>query len=245
MSNPTLREAIDAVLHEFRSELHTSFPARVLAYDALAQTVDVRPALQREVPTDDPTQPWGYDRLPDLYAVPIMWPRAGGFAITFPIKPGDWVEVTCAEQCTHVWRDKGDAPSQVGLNDPHGLNGTVAKPGYFPDKLRLTDVDEANLVLRSEDNSVRITITGSQVILGPAPDDTGAKFVALANVVDAWMAEIRGAFNGHVHASAAVGTPTGGPLEPVPVPPPIPPELPGAVSIDDLGSTAASMVKAK
>lgn len=234
MSNPTLREAIDAVLHEFRSELHTSFPARVLAYDVEAQTVDLRPALQREVPTEDPANPWGFDRLPDLYGVPLMWPRAGGFAITFPIKPGDWVEVSCAEQCTHVWRDKGDAPSQVGLNDPHGLNGTVAKPGYFPDKLRLSEVDPDNLVLRNEANTMRITVSGTQIVLG-GEDPSDARFVALANVVDAWMSEIRSTFNSHLHVAA--GALTG---------PSVLGPLPGTPSlIDDQGSTAASKVKAE
>lgn len=194
MRTVSAREAIDAILHELRTEIHTCFPARVLVYDAAEQTVDVRPALLREVPTDDdPTTPWGYDQLPDLHGIQIMWPRAGGFAITFPIAVGDWVLVHCAEQSTMVWRDKGDAPSHPGVLDPHGLNGCVAVPGWFPDKHKLADVDTEHLALRSTDNAVRIVLSGTEVRLGSTAGDD---FVALAAKVDAELARIWGLLTG-------------------------------------------------
>lgn len=188
-----LRDALDLVLADFRTDIHTSFPAKVLAYDPVAQTVDVRPALTREGTTEDGGV--AYDKLPDLYSVQIMWPRAGGFAITFPIYPGDWVKITCAEQSTMVWRRNGVVPSNPGITDPHGLNGCVAEVGWAPDKAKLTDVHTSNLELRTLEGSIAVSISDSLVTLGSV---TGAQFLALSNLV---QSAVNAAIVGHTHAS--------------------------------------------
>lgn len=235
MTDPTLREALDRVVSDTRGAVHTSFPARVLAYDAGAQTVDLRPALQREVPSDDPAVQWGFDTMPDLLAVQVMWPRAGGFAITFPIQVGDWVLVLCAEQSTLLWRSKGTAGTHPGMSDPHGLNGCVALPGWFPDAQKLSNVSTTDLVIGSTEDDTTIRIKpGGTVHLG---SDSGDDFVALASKVEAEIAKLQLAFDLHVHLSAAPGTPTG-PVVPVePLPTPLPPGL--------VGSVAATKVRAR
>jgi hypothetical protein len=190
--DPSLRQAIDRVLADFRSTLHTSFPARVLRYDAAKQQLDVRPALQRETGSDAHGAPYDYERMPDLCGLPVMWPRAGGFAITFPIDVGDWVLVLAAEQSTGPWRVRGQAPSPPGLNDPHGLNGCVCLPGWFPDSEKLTDVSTTDLVLGNASGSVRIKPDGTVELGGSA----GGGFVALAELV---RSAIAAAITGHTH----------------------------------------------
>lgn len=180
-SSYSAREDIDRILVNERSRLHTLFPAQVLAYDAAAQTVDVRPALQREVLSDDPAVPWAFEELPDLLSTQIMWPRAGGFVITFPIQPGDWVMVACAEQATQLWRKQGGTNVAPPYVDPHGLNGCVAIPGWAPDAAKLANVSTTDLVIGrlDDDATVRIKPDGTVVTGGEA----GAQYVALANLV--------------------------------------------------------------
>ena len=195
MSTESDREVIDRIIADSRASLHTSFPARVLAYDVNAQTVDVRPALLREVPSDDPELPWGFERLPDLLNVQMMWPRAGGFVITFPLAVGDWVLVLCAEQSTNLWRTRAQAPSHPGLVDPHGLNGCVCLPGWFPDREKLSGVSTTDLVVGKDDGSSAIAIKPDGTIqIG----DVMATPVALAELVDKAIAA---ALVGHSHAS--------------------------------------------
>jgi Phage protein Gp138 N-terminal domain len=192
---PTQREIIDRVIADDRSAFHTSFPARVLAYDVEAQTVDVRPALLREVPSDDPGVPWGFEQLPDILSAQVMWPRAGGFVITFPIAVGDWVLVLCAEQATSLWRTRAQAPSHPGLVDPHGLNGCVCLPGWYPDKERLANVSATDLVIGKTDGDSTIAIKPDGTIqLG----DLTATPVALSGLVETAIAA---ALVGHSHAS--------------------------------------------
>jgi hypothetical protein len=221
------REALDRVLADFRSSLHTSFPAQVTAYDASKQTVDVKAALKREFASDDPERPWETEELPELFGIQIQWPRAGGFAITFPIAVGDWVHVHCAVQSTLVWRRGGQPGSEPGVNDPHGLNGCVAVPGWYPDTQKLTSVDTSNLVLRSVSNGVRITISDDEISLGST---SGDKFVALAPDVEA---AIEHAIKHHTHTVSGV-TAGGASVTSV-----------VGVLTADVQSTAATMVKAK
>lgn len=181
---PSAREAIDRILVDFRNTVHTSFPARVLSYDAAAQTIEARPALLREV-NPDPDEPElleDFEELPDLTNVQVMWPRAGGFVLTFPLKPGDWVLVVCAEQSTMLWRQKGSTGARPGISDPHGLNGLVALPGWFPDAEKLANVSTTDLVLGrlDDDATVRIKPDGTVVLGG----ESGAGYAALAARVD-------------------------------------------------------------
>jgi hypothetical protein len=188
---------MDGVLADFRSTLHTSFPAQVLAYDPIGQTVDVRPALLREYEVDDPSAPVDFDTLPDIYNVPILWLRAGGFVITFPIAVGDWVKIDCAEQSTLKWRITGQTREHPGLIDPHGLNGCVATPGWYPDTEKLANVSTTDLVLQSEDGATSVRITsGGEVVLGGV---SGAQFVALANLVLDRLSMIADKHDKHTH----------------------------------------------
>jgi hypothetical protein len=198
-ASPSPRQAFDRVLANVRSTLHTAFPAQVLAYDVAAQTVDLRPAIEREVPTDDPRTPWDLLPLPDLYGVQLMWPRGGSYAWTFPLKPGDWVLVLCAEQSTMLWRSRGEAPSPPGILDAHGLNGCVALPGWFPDKDRLANVSTTDLVIGAEDGSATIRIKPDGTVV--LSEDAVA--LALAPLVEK---AIEAAIKGHTHTVSTTGT---------------------------------------
>jgi hypothetical protein len=195
---------MDRVNSDFQSRIHTSFPAQVLAYDLGEQTVDVRPAIKRAYDTDDPAEPFELEPLPDIYSVPILWPRAGGFAITFPIAVGDWVKIDCAEESLLKWRTTGQTREHPGLVDPHGLNGCVATPGWVPDTLRLTGVSASDFVIQGAGASIHITPgPGGQVILGAT---TGADYVALAGLVSA---AITAAITGHTHTVPSGGGTSG------------------------------------
>lgn len=70
-----------------------------------------------------------------------------------------------------------------------------------------------------------------------APALSDVQFVALANLVDARLAKLQYAFDNHVHATAALGTPS----PPIPDPSAVPPPV---VPVGSLASVAAQKVKA-
>ncbi len=229
MTTPSLREAIDRILADFRNSLHTCFPAQVLAYDAPAQKVDLRPAIKREVAADEPDVRWGYEPLPDLLAVPVQWSRSGGWGATFPIAVGDWMMVLCAEQSLRLWQTRGTTHTLPGINDPHGLNGCCAIPGWFPDGKQLKNVSATDMVVGKLDGSacVRIKPNGEVELGGKA----GAQFVALAELVDARLLALQKAVDGHTHGVSGSSTST-------------PVASPGVSPVGPLASVAAKRVKA-
>ena len=109
--------------------LHVAFPARVVAYDATHNTVDVEPAVSRTTKTLEGSLL--VEDLPIVCGVPIAWQRTGGFGVTFPLEVDDTVLVVVCDRNHGEWRRTGRRgdPLDAGV---HGLDGAVAIPGLYP-----------------------------------------------------------------------------------------------------------------
>lgn len=191
-------------------DLHKAGPARVESYNASANTVTVTPVLWRQIPTDDGD--YVAEALPQIPDVKIAWPRAGGFAITFPIQPGDFVMLVFGDAPLGAWRQNGQ-PGDPGDPERHGLSGAMAIPGVYPDKQNITSPSTTNMVLgKIGTAAAQIEITPTGVNLGAgandnvvtkadiaaiklaisgaavAPNDGGATLKA--NIIAAWPASV-------------------------------------------------------
>lgn len=212
------RELLDEHFDYRMADVHTALPAKVLSYDASTQTADLRPQISRYIAPDDDEEAEGArtaEALPDLYKVPVAFPRGGGFHMTFPLAAGDFVLVICSEEPTIAWRAKG-REVEPGLDDRHGLNGCFAIPAGYPDTdpigtapsasdLELAS-DNGNTILRL-DSSGTITITGNLTVTGDVDSD-GEVTAAAGSAATAVT------LTGHSHSS---GTgPTGPPITPEP-----------------------------
>lgn len=177
MFAPSPREALDAVLRDTLNAMQTAHPGRIVRYYPDRQTVDVAVCVMREVPGED-WEPDEFEEIPEVVNVPVVFPRAGGFVITFPLKAGDYVALFCGTTNTLVWRDKGGINQKPGLSgDEFGLNGCFVMPGYFPDNREhtLKNVDTENFTIRRVDGgpglvikpSGEIEIKSSSISAGP------------------------------------------------------------------------------
>lgn len=159
-------EALDRWFQHRMLDVHTAMPCEVLAYDAAAQTVDVRPQVRRYVLDSEGART--AEDLPDLYGVPVAFPRAGGFHMSFPIAAGDYVLVLFAEEPTQAWRSKARQVSP-GLLDRHGLNGPFAIPCGFPDAQKLGTAPPTDAVEIASDNAAgAVLVKDGEVLLGDA-----------------------------------------------------------------------------
>ncbi len=108
--------------------VHVGMPCEVHSFDPDANTVDVVPKMDRATKTADGSIL--AESLPVLPSVPIVWPRSGLWALTFPLAVGDGVWVTCADRSIGEWRRNGSSdPKQIGT---HRLDGATAFPGVEP-----------------------------------------------------------------------------------------------------------------
>jgi hypothetical protein len=98
---PSLAQLIKQAVDNRLLDVHTALIAKVENYNAEKQLVDISPVLKRSIATMD--DDLVSEDLPMLCDVPVLFPRAGGFFISFPIQPGDFVQLIFNETDIEEW----------------------------------------------------------------------------------------------------------------------------------------------
>lgn len=176
---PKLADVIQQAILNALKDTHTAFPARIVSFDSTFQTATVQPMIKRIFKNDQ-----GEDdalSLPLLINAPVWLPRAGGFVMTFPIKPGDDCLVICAERSIDNWWTFGveQAPKDVRF---HALSDAIVLCGVAPQTKAVANYNENDLVLRKESNDplvalrdngdVELQAAGSTITIKPSGDIT-------------------------------------------------------------------------
>lgn len=138
-----------------QARIRTAMPGIVVSVNYDASTCTVQPAIQGQVTTPDgKTVDVNLPVLPD---VPICWPRGGGFAVTFPLAPGDEVLVIIADRCIDAWWSSGKV--SVAADDRmHDLSDAFAIPGPSSQMAKLSNVSTNSLQLRTVDGVTKIDL---------------------------------------------------------------------------------------
>lgn len=156
---PLLNRAVDESIRSELVNLHTALPGRIETYDAATQTATITPDLkQLWVDEDEVEQEVVVSPIQD---VPVMFPRAGGLSITFPVQQGDPCLLVFAERDISGWLDTGrrEVPPE---DRRHALSDAVALLGLYPGPEAITPAPSATeLQIRSDDGLTKIE-------LGPA-----------------------------------------------------------------------------
>lgn len=186
----THAEVLRLAFESWARDIHTAIPGRVIAYDAAKQVADVLPVIRDARPDDD-----GGTELfdpPVIPNVPVQWPRGGGYAIHFPITPGDHVILLFQESAIGHWRESGEV-AEPGDLTRFGFGYPIAIPGVAPDAAPIADAPT---------NEGVIVVPGGKVLrIGGA----GADFVALSAKVDANFKAIKDMFTAWVVAPSDGG----------------------------------------
>ena len=109
VGNPA--DVLDQALDMRQARIHTATVGIVKAVDLEKQTVTVKVALQGFTVDEQGEKHW--QDIPLLVDVPIVWPRAGGFALTFPVKPEDECLVVFGERCFDAWWQSGGVQKPI------------------------------------------------------------------------------------------------------------------------------------
>lgn len=146
-------------------QLRVAMPGIVQAFNATDQTVTVQCAIrERIVGLDKQIQ---HIEIPYLLDVPIVLPRAGGFAITFPVKVGDECLVIFSDMCMNAWWSLGGVQNMEeyrrhDFSDGFAILGPWSKPN------QVSGYSTSNLEIKCETADAKITISpaGDIVIRG-------------------------------------------------------------------------------
>lgn len=142
-------EASGAASQSERSDMWTSMPGKIVKFDPENQTATVKVLYK-------PTFDGKAVDMPDLLEVPVMFPRGGGAALTWPVKEGDGVQLSFQSRNMDAWHAKGEA-AEADTARMHDLSDAVAHLGMEPSTKKLANFNNEHTQLRSEDGKNAFT----------------------------------------------------------------------------------------
>lgn len=206
-------EAQRVVLDGRQSTIWTAMPGIVKAVDLTKMTVSAQLAIQGVIENEDgSTQSIN---LPLLVDVPIVFPSAGGFTITFPIAVGDEVLVVFASRCMDSWWQSGGVgrPMEARMHD---LSDGFAIPGPKSQPNVVGGISATALQIRNNAGTSYIEIAANGAIKIVAPIGLtvqGNMHVTGGIITDADVNADGVSVKTHVHTGVTTGgSNTGGPV---------------------------------
>jgi len=142
---PTLASVIMDGVRGALDDVHTCTVAKVVLFDPMTETVNCQ--LQVLKPVNDAGEV-AFEEPPILPDVPIAWPQGGGYAIKFPIKPGDFVLLVFSHESIAMWRETGTKSVPPDLSR-HSLGNGIAIPGILPTIAGQTSIDPTHLASKA------------------------------------------------------------------------------------------------
>jgi len=187
---PNDAETMRRIMDRVKNDIRVALPGIVVSFDATEQTATIQPAVRERERDAQGNLTWA--TLPLLVDVPVLFPRAGGFAATFPIQEGDEVLVVFADMSFDAAWDLGGVQNQVDIRR-HDLSDGFAIPAYWSKPKALANFNTSAAEIRTEDGTTKITlsqtegvtitstapvtVTASSVTLGPATTIDGRVFL--------------------------------------------------------------------
>lgn len=157
----TMRRMID----NLNGQLRVAMPGIIQTFDPIEQVATVRLAIRERIVDQNKTIQNA--EIPILPDVPVVMPRAGGFAMTFPVKPGDECLVIFADICIDAWWANGGVQN-IQEYRRHDFSDAFAVLGPWSQPRVLAEYSSNDLEIRCETADAKISISpnGNIVIRG-------------------------------------------------------------------------------
>lgn len=158
--NPSSRITDENKERSLSIGLRVACPGIVLSFNAEEQTVSVQPAIREKRVSAEGEETW--IDIPQLVDVPVVFPRAGGYVLTFPVKPGDECLIIFGDSCMDAWWQSGGVQNQIDcrrhdLSDGYAILGPWSQPRTIP------NYSTSSAQLRTESGSSYIELSGNTI----------------------------------------------------------------------------------
>lgn len=170
---PSIAELIALGIAADRQSLFVGLPAKVLARNVAANTVDLEVQVRIPVPADDDSTV--NETMPVIPAVPVAFFGAGPFAITMPVEPGATGSILVMTYSISQWLESGKVSDAGDVRHGH-VSNAVFFPGLCP---------KAAVPAQAATNA--LVLEGPSIMLGAG----ASQFVPLANLVKAELDKIQ------------------------------------------------------
>lgn len=141
-----------------QSSMWTALPCIVQDVDLSKMTIMAQPTIKGV--TYDQDNNATFVNLPLLADVPIVFPSAGGFIITFPIVAGDEVLVVFSSRCIDDWWQSGGVGIPIEMR-MHDLSDGFAIPGPKSQPNVISSISATDIEIRNKAGTVYLSLTSS------------------------------------------------------------------------------------
>jgi len=141
------------------ANLRVCIPGIIQTFDAATQTATIQPAIKDTVTINGNVQEVN---IPVLIDVPVQFPRAGGFVMTFPVKKGDECLVFFSDMCIDAWFSHGGVQPQIEKRR-HDLSDGIAVLGVFSQPNKISSFSTTSVQIKSEIGNAKITVKANEI----------------------------------------------------------------------------------
>lgn len=183
---PSITQVMDAFFKRSAEDVFTALPGVVKAFNAVTMTADIQLAVK--LPRRNGDGSAEYEEAPILGDVPIVYPRGGGFQMTFPLAAGDGVLVVFSTLDTGAWETSGLAPSEPLNLIRGGLNSCVALPGWNAITAPMSPLDATSRESKGmigKDGGLHVELSDAHVDVVDVTDATAAQGVVMVTALKA------------------------------------------------------------
>jgi hypothetical protein len=177
-------EATRMLLEGSQVGIWTAIPGIIQSVDLGAMTCVVQPAIksvildQNGTPTEVP--------LPLLLDVPIVFPKGGGFVLSFPVAVNDEVLVVFSSRCIDAWWQSGGVQQAMearmhDLSDGFAIPGVYSQPSVASASISAT---EARIAKQDGTSYVSLDSSGKVKMLSPSEVNVTAPTINLNGIVN-------------------------------------------------------------
>lgn len=142
-----------------QATIWTAMPAIVQSVDFSKMTLTCQIAIKGRMQNPDSTV--SSVNISLLHDVPIVFPSAGGFTLTFPIDAGDEVLVVFASRCIDSWWQTGGYENEPMEYRMHDLSDGFAIPGPKSQPKKISAISSTSVQLRNDAGTTYIEIDAS------------------------------------------------------------------------------------
>lgn len=147
ISSPEIESVLMSIADSRVAAIHKAMPGRVESFDPSTQKATIQPLIKRARIDEEGSRQ--VDAIAPVVNVPVMFPGAGGYRITFPVNRGDIVLLIIADSSLDLWLAHG------GLVDPgddrrNDISDGIAIPGLYNFASLPTDTLQNAMVMHGE-----------------------------------------------------------------------------------------------
>lgn len=108
-------------------------------------------------------------QLPVLSDVPILFPRGGGYNLTFPVQAGDEVLIVFSDTAIDDWMQSGGVNNNQVSQRRHNLSDAIAILGLSSAAKSMSgSYSASDCQLTSDDGSVAVSLSSGQITVAAA-----------------------------------------------------------------------------